>query len=621
MILYFIKSTFLLLIFYSIYRFSLQDKKSLQFNRFYLLIALVLGLVLPLFNFSFFVESNSIIETKEIVFQQIEGFSDFENFPMIQKESLFSNLEILFIGIVFFLTIRFVFRVYLIVRLKKAGQQIKNEYGRLILHSKVKSPFSFLKSIYLNLESWNSGLIEKEILIHEQGHVVQKHSLDIMFIELLKIGLWFQPMLYFYKKAIQENHEFLADAYCLQQTTNINAYQNIILNYYSEQNKRLELSSSIDYKNLKKRFMMMKNTKKGNVTKVLFYSSAFVLTYFGLVGIETKANTIEKFETQISDKVNLMIDDKISNSNLQSDEKIETYSIKENNDEVNVLEYVKGEETTGFMFSKKHDKMFYYVISPQLEVSIFNREGVKQNEKEFNYKLKEITKEEQLAKLSSIKDESSNKESVFLQYVKGQKSYGYIKFQNDSYYYIISPELEVSIYNRYGVIQDKNDFKYDLKEISKEENESNLVAKEIESFFNIRTEVLTKNPDITDGKSMKDAVSANDIIKASPKEGMMYFYKSFMRKVNAPDVDDILEVKVVIKMLIDEEGKLTNFEIVNKSAANESFENEFLRVLKTMPQWNPATKDGKAIATDFYLPITMKVNGKLNSNNTLVNQK
>ena len=379
MILYFIKSTFLLLIFFSIYRFSLHDKKSLQFNRFYLLIALVLGLVLPLFNFSFFVESNSIIETKEIVFQQIEGFSDFENFPMIQKESLFSNLEILFIGIVFFLTIRFVFRVYLIVRLKKAGQQIKNEYGRLILHSKVKSPFSFLKSIYLNLESWNSGLIEKEILIHEQGHVVQKHSLDIMFIELLKIGLWFQPMLYFYKKAIQENHEFLADAYCLQQTTNINAYQNIILNYYSEQNKRLDLSSSIDYKNLKKRFMMMKNTKKGNVTKVLFFSSAFVLTYFGLAGIETKANTIEKFETQISDNVNLLIDDKISNSNLQSDEKIETYSIKENNDEVNVLEYVKGEEASGFLYSKKHDKIFFYVISPQLEVSIFNREGVKQN--------------------------------------------------------------------------------------------------------------------------------------------------------------------------------------------------------------------------------------------------
>lgn len=132
MILYFIKSTFLLLIFFSIYRFSLQDKKSLQFNRFYLLIALVLGLVLPLFNFSFFVESNPIIETKEVVFQQIAGFSDFEYFPMIQKESLFSNLEILFIGIVIFLTIRFVFRVYLIVRLKKAGQQIKNEYGRLI---------------------------------------------------------------------------------------------------------------------------------------------------------------------------------------------------------------------------------------------------------------------------------------------------------------------------------------------------------------------------------------------------------------------------------------------------------------------------------------------------------
>ena len=85
-----------------------------------------------------------------------------------------------------------------------------------------------------------------------------------------------------------------------------------------------------------------------------------------------------------------------------------------------------------------------------------------------------------------------------------------------------------------------------------------------------------------------------------------------MKATNTPDVDENLEVKVVIKMLIDENGKLTNFEIVNKSAANESFENEFLRVMKTMPQWNPATKDGKAISSDFYLPITIKVNGKNN---------
>lgn len=552
MILYFVKSTFLLLVFFSIYRFSLQDKKSLQFNRFYLLIALVLGLILPLFNFSFFVESNPISETKEVVFQQIEGFSDFEYFPMIQKESLFSNFEFLFIGIVIFLTIRFVFRVYLIIRLKSSGQQIKNEYGKLILHSKIKSPFSFLKSIYLNLESWNAGLIEKEILIHEQGHITQKHSLDILFIEFLKIGLWFQPMLYFYKKAIQENHEFLADAYCLQQTTNINAYQNIILNYYSEQNKRLELSSSFDYNNLKKRFMMMKNTKKGNVTKVLFYSSAFVLTYFGLVGIETKANSIEKLESQISDKVNLLIDAKISNSILVTDKKSD-----------NDLWQIE--------FNEKHLENENRRATPKVDFTIFLNQI---QDKVEDYYLNESL-------LSTVQ--------VFFNISESGKICDVQVVNTD--------DLEIINYIKMILVESPN--------WNPEINNGVPIKSKISIPLRVKETLLNSENNI-DSEVSKVTISGNDIIKASPKEGIKSFYQSFMEQVNVPNYEKDSEIKVVVKMVVDVEGNLTNFKIVNKSDANEPFEIEFLRVLKTMPKWNPATQEGKPIASDFYLPITLR---------------
>lgn len=213
-------------------------------------------------NLNFLVEKNLIVEKKKIIFEQIEGFTNLIDIPIQQESSVFLATEIVFLFLSLFLFIRFVFKISSILNLKKSGEKFKNTFGSIVLHSKIKGPFSFLDTIYLNIDSWKKNKIETEILIHEQGHIVQKHSFDVLFIEILKIVFWFQPMIYFYKRAIQENHEFLADAYCLEKTNNIKEYQTIILNYYKEQNNKFELSSSFNYQNLKKRFMIMKKTKK-----------------------------------------------------------------------------------------------------------------------------------------------------------------------------------------------------------------------------------------------------------------------------------------------------------------------------------------------------------------------
>ncbi len=48
-------------------------------------------------------------------------------------------------------------------------------------------------------------------MLHEEAHASQKHSLDILFVELLQIIFWFNPLFYFIKRSIKLNHEFLAD--------------------------------------------------------------------------------------------------------------------------------------------------------------------------------------------------------------------------------------------------------------------------------------------------------------------------------------------------------------------------------------------------------------------------
>src|SRR5690606_38941580 len=170
----------------------------------------------------------------------------------------------------------------------------------LILSDVVKTPFSFYDCMYLNKSQWDKGMIGVEILCHEQAHIQQKHSLDILFIESLKVFLWFQPFLYVFKRLMQENHEYLADEFSISKTQNIQEYQILILNFYNQPSKELPLSSSFHFSNLKKRFIMMKNVKKARVWEPVFYSSAALIIYFGFVGIEAQAAEIKHVETKIS---------------------------------------------------------------------------------------------------------------------------------------------------------------------------------------------------------------------------------------------------------------------------------------------------------------------------------
>lgn len=106
---------------------------------------------------------------------------------------------------------------------------------------------------------YKSGNINNAIFTHELTHARQKHSLDILFLELLKVALWFNPAIYFYKRAIQLNHEFLADESVIAGAQNVSRYQRLLLKLKSGETD-MPLASSIHYSITKKRIIMM--TKK-----------------------------------------------------------------------------------------------------------------------------------------------------------------------------------------------------------------------------------------------------------------------------------------------------------------------------------------------------------------------
>lgn len=65
---------------------------------------------------------------------------------------------------------------------------------------------------------------------HEDIHIKQLHTFDVIFFELLGIITWFNPIIYLYKETIKNIHEYLADEAATKFQGNKEAYSMLLLN-------------------------------------------------------------------------------------------------------------------------------------------------------------------------------------------------------------------------------------------------------------------------------------------------------------------------------------------------------------------------------------------------------
>ena len=135
--------------------------------------------------------------------------------------------------------------------------------------NKNKEIYGIEVPIFINKNEYHQGIIEEELFTHELTHVIQKHTIDVLIIEFIQAIFWVNPLFIFIKKAIQLNHEFLADQGVLRKGINTNTYQEIILAFSSNASQPLPttigMANAINYSLIKKRFTVMKTktTKRG----------------------------------------------------------------------------------------------------------------------------------------------------------------------------------------------------------------------------------------------------------------------------------------------------------------------------------------------------------------------
>ena len=66
-----------------------------------------------------------------------------------------------------------------------------------------------------------------------------------------------------------------------------------------------------------------------------------------------------------------------------------------------------------------------------------------------------------------------------------------------------------------------------------------------------------------------------------------------------------IQGKVYLQFVVSDKGKITN--VTLKKSVHPLLDEEAIRVVKSMPEWNPGTFDGKPINSIFSLPITFNL--------------
>ncbi|MEX0363223.1 MAG: M56 family metallopeptidase, partial [Allomuricauda sp.] len=255
MLIYILKSSACLSIFFLFYKLFLEKVSFHIFKRFYLIVALVLSLIIPLLVFKEYVTRPMAPELENFHFSTSGKIPEIKPPPGTTFDFKTLMLSIYGLGLLLF-SLRFFWNLAQMVSRIRNNPKLKFPHCTQVLLQEKMPPHTFFRFIFLNKHKLENKKIPHEVLVHEETHVAQRHSWDVMFIELLQIAFWFNPLIVFFKRAIKLNHEFLADQAALIQTEDVACYQNILLEFAAPINSKPNqpaLSNAIHYSSIKKR--------------------------------------------------------------------------------------------------------------------------------------------------------------------------------------------------------------------------------------------------------------------------------------------------------------------------------------------------------------------------------
>lgn len=308
-LIYIAKSALAVGAFYLLYLALFQHQKQFVFNRIYLPVSLALSFIIPLITFTSVryihipaapAETNSFAYLAEPTMTQPLA-------PAFEMEWFHYLMGIYALGILGFLC-------YLVLGHFKAFSIIKKSRLQKLFNVNVNvtnkdvHPFSFFDKIVLSdrtLDNPNLGMI----VLHEEIHVREKHTLDILFAEILFLLQWFNPFAWLLKDAIKNNLEYKTDHQVVK-TIDPQQYQLAMVGL-AHKDGIAPFLTALNGSQLKNRIVMMKKKTRNKyaLLKQLLVLPLLAVLTMSLANKEVKTEIVQ----QNTDNTEAFVETQISN--------------------------------------------------------------------------------------------------------------------------------------------------------------------------------------------------------------------------------------------------------------------------------------------------------------------
>jgi len=265
------------LFFYVLYAIWLSKETFFRSNRIYLIGTLLLGLLIPAIDF-IPAQQPEAIQEFSVYLNEVTILAHGNITTPDSSMDIGAALILIYkIGLAFFF-LRFLIGIGGLFRLFIGSKIVRQENYVLIYTRREHTPFSFMHFIFVYQNMDFSEEEWEQVLLHEKTHIEGGHTLDVLLTEVLGILFWFNPLIYLYKNAIRNVHEYLADAAVIKTVPTVH-YGRLLVAYALP---GFRMANNFNHSQLKQRIIMMTKMQspKQALAKYIFLLPVALLMLF-----------------------------------------------------------------------------------------------------------------------------------------------------------------------------------------------------------------------------------------------------------------------------------------------------------------------------------------------------
>lgn len=291
---YLLKANLLLVFFVLFYSILLKKETFYQLNRWYLIGSIIVSAIAPFISFTKTVWVDPIPveyyvgDSTNVIINEVVEEPSFLEAIDLQQSAVF---------VLLFISVVLIFRkMFAIAKLYRSIKKLPNlGDSNIKINTNTETVYSFYKWIVVpeNFFQWQNHQL---ILDHESIHLNQKHTFDLILVEMVAAVFWFNPLIKILQRHINSNLEFIVDAQMVQKTEPVLYQKNLLL---FQAQKTIQFANSYSTSEIKSRILQLNSKKSTNMKKLKFLlATPALIAFFALFQVETVAQVKETIEVQ-----------------------------------------------------------------------------------------------------------------------------------------------------------------------------------------------------------------------------------------------------------------------------------------------------------------------------------